>query len=151
MAHMRSVRDKHRRLECVLTVDDAGDVQRIVKISLERIGGIRVHACTESLRAIEIAREVVPDLILLDYVMPRLDGVTLFKRFQADPALARIPVVFMTASATGLGIKELKTLGAAGIVLKPFSVHDLPRQLSEIWDGLNTRELELSISSPPLD
>ncbi len=150
---MSSVREKRKRLECVLTVDDAGDVQRIVKISLERLGGIRVHACTDSLRAMEMAHEVVPDLILLDYVMPGLDGVRLFKRFQADPVLARIPVVFLTASATGPGIKELKTLGAAGIILKPFSVHELPRQLSEIWDGLNVAvsEPEPSISNPPMD
>jgi len=93
----------------------------------------------------------MPDLILLDYVMPNLDGVTLLKRFQADPTLARIPVVFLTASATGLGIKELNALGVAGIVLKPFSVHELPRKLSEIWDGLNTTvsESEPSISNPP--
>ena len=150
---MSSVRDKRRRLECVLTVDDAGDVQRTVKIALERVGGIRVHACTDSERAIEMAHEVVPDLILLDYVMPALDGVTLFKRFQADSALAQIPVVFLTASATALGIKELKTLGAAGIVLKPFSVHELPRQLSKIWDGLNTTvsESKPPISNPPPD
>jgi CheY-like chemotaxis protein len=150
---MSPVRDKRRRLECVLTVDDAGDVQRIVKIALERLGGIRVHACTDSQRAMEIAREVVPDLILLDYVMPGLDGVALFKRIQADPVLARIPVVFMTASATALGIKELQTLGAAGIVLKPFNVHELPRQLSEIWDGLNTTGSESGPphSKPPLD
>jgi CheY-like chemotaxis protein len=136
---MSPVRGNGRRLECVLTVDDAWDVQRIVKISLERVGGIRVHACMDSLQAMEMARAMAPDLILLDYVMPELDGVTLFMRIRADPVLARIPVVFLTASATQRGVEELKTLGAAGIVLKPFSVHELPRLLNEIWDRLHAK------------
>ncbi len=139
---MSPVRGNGRRLESVLTVDDAWDVQRIVKLSLERVGGIRVHACMDAQQAMEMARDIAPDLILLDYVMPEVDGVTLFRRIQADPVLARIPVVFLTASATQRGVEELKTLGAAGIVLKPFSVHELPRQLTEIWERLHAKASE---------
>jgi two-component system OmpR family response regulator len=135
---MSSVREKPGKLECVLCVDDEVDFQSIIKISLERLGGIKTHFCTDPQRAVAMAREVKPDLILLDFVMPGLDGATLFKRLQADPDLARIPVVFLTAVMTGPDARSLNLLGAAGVLVKPFDVLQLPRKLSEIWNGLNT-------------
>ena len=135
---MSSVREKPEKLECVLCVDDEADFQSIIKISLERLGGIKTHFCTDPQRAVAMAREVKPDLILLDFVMPGLDGATLFKRLQADPDLARIPVVFLTAVMTGPDARSLNLLGAAGVLVKPFDVLQLPRKLSEIWNRLNT-------------
>jgi CheY-like chemotaxis protein len=135
---MSSVREKPGKLECVLCVDDEVDFQSIIKISLERLGGIKTHFCTDPQGAMAMAREVKPDLILLDFMMPGLDGATLFKRLQADPDLARIPVVFLTAVMTGPDARSLNLLGAAGVLVKPFDVLQLPRKLSEIWNGLNT-------------
>ena len=137
---MNSVRNKPRQLECVLCIDDEKDIQSIVKISLERLGGIRVHFCTDPLLAMARAREVTPDLILLDFLMPGLDGAALFKRLQADPDLARIPVVFLTAVMKGPEANKLNALGAAGVLFKPFDVQELPRKLSQIWNGLNTTD-----------
>jgi len=77
-------------------------------------------------------------LILLDLKMPTLDGATLFKRLQADPDLAPIPVVFLTAVMTGPEARNLNLLGAAGVLVKPFDVLELPRKLSEIWAALQT-------------
>lgn len=134
---MNSVRDKPRQLKCVLCVDDEEDIQTIVKISLERLGDIKVHFCTDPQHAVARAHEVTPDLILLDFLMPGLDGATLFKRLQADPDLARIPVVFLTAVVVGPKTKDLLTLGAAGVLFKPFDVQELPRMLSAIWNELN--------------
>jgi two-component system OmpR family response regulator len=129
--------DSPRPLKCVLCVDDEKDFQSIIKISLERLGGIKAHFCTDPQLAMAAAREFNPDLILLDFVMPTLDGATLYKHLQADPDLAHIPVVFLTAVMTGPEARKLDSLGAAGILVKPFDVLGLPRKLSEIWDALN--------------
>jgi two-component system OmpR family response regulator len=137
---MNPVRDKTRKLKRVLCVDDEEDVLSILKISLERVGETQVHFCVDPLNAMTMAREVTPDLILLDYLMPGLDGATLFKRLQADPDLARIPVVFLTAIMKGPAANKLHMLGAAGVLFKPFDVQELPRKLSEIWIRLNTAD-----------
>lgn len=134
---MSSVPGKPRQLKCVLCIDDEEDFQSIIKISLERLGGIKAHFCTDPQDAMARAREVKPDLILLDYLMPRLDGATLFKRLQADADLASIPVVFLTAVMTGPESRSLSQLGAAGVLIKPFDVLELPRKLSSIWGALN--------------
>jgi two-component system, OmpR family, response regulator len=139
---MNSVRDKTKQLKCVLCVDDEEDFQSIIKISLERRGGIKAHFCTDPRHAMARAREVKPDLILLDFLMPGLDGATLFKRLKADPDLAPIPVVFLTAVMTGPEARNLNLLGAAGVLVKPFDVLELPRKLSAIWNALN-------IAGPP--
>ena len=134
---MSPVLDKSRPLKCVLCVDDEEDFQSIIRISLERIGGITAHFCTDPQLAMARAHEVKPDLILLDLVMPGLDGATLFKRLQADADLASIPVVFLTAVMTGPEARNLNFLGAAGILVKPFDVLALPHKLSAIWNELN--------------
>jgi CheY-like chemotaxis protein len=138
VAHMNAVPNMPRQLECILCVEDEEDIQSIVNLSLKRFGGMRVHFCTDPQEAMERAREVTPDLILLDFLMPGLDGATLFKRLQADPDLARIPVVFLTAIMRGNDYSRLAALGAAGIIFKPFDVQELPRKLAEIWNGVNT-------------
>lgn len=123
------------KLKCVLCVDDEEDIQSIIRISLERLGGIKSHFCTDPRQAMAMAREVKPDVILLDFLMPGLDGATLFKRLRADPELAAIPVVFLTAVMTGPDARNLHLLGAAGVLIKPFDVLELPRKLSAIWNS----------------
>jgi len=135
---MSAVQAECRQLKCVLCIDDEEDFQSIIRISLERLGGIRAHFCSDPRLAIAKAREVRPDLILLDFLMPRLDGATLYKQLQAHPDLAEIPVVFLTAVMTGPDVRNLHMLGAAGVLTKPFDVLGLPGKLSAIWDSLNT-------------
>jgi len=133
---MSSVADKPGKLKRVLCIDDEADFQSIIKISLERLGGIQAHFCTDPRDGMARAREVKPDLILLDLLMPGLDGATLFRRLQADPELGRIPVVFLTAAMTGPEARNVNSLGSAGVLIKPFDVLQLPRRLCAIWDAL---------------
>ena len=135
---MNALREKPRRLDCVLCIDDEEDFQSIIRISLERLGGIKAHFCTDPRLGMARAREIRPDLILLDLMMPGLDGATLYQRLQADAELASIPVVFLTAVMTGPAARNLTTLGAAGVLVKPFDVLELPRRLSAIWDALQS-------------
>lgn len=127
---------KRSSLKRVLFVEDEEDIQRVVKLTLERVGHLFVHVCGDSRLALHKAREVAPDLILLDYLMPGLDGAALFKQFQDDAGLARIPVVFLTASATGDNAENLRALGAAGVIFKPFNARELVQKLFAIWDAL---------------
>jgi CheY-like chemotaxis protein len=110
-----------------------------VKRSLEHFGGIRVHVLGDPQLALAKVRELAPDLVVLDYLMPGLDGVTLFKQLQADPDLARIPVVFLTASAEKDKAESMRALGAAGVLIKPFNVRELPQKLFEIWNALKNK------------
>jgi len=125
-----------RKLGCILCVDDEDDFQSVIRISLERVGRIQAHFCNDPRHAIAKAREVKPDVILLDFMMPVLDGPAVFKLLKADPELAAIPVVFLTAVMTGPGLTNLRSLGAAGVLIKPFDLIELPRKLSEILKSL---------------
>ena len=130
--------DQPRRLERVLCVDDEEDFQSVIRISLERIGNIQTRFCLDPQHAIAAAREFRPDLILLDFMMPVLDGPDVFRRLRADPGLAGIPVVFLTAVMTGPGLTNLRSLGAAGVLIKPFDLIELPRKLAAIWNELDS-------------
>jgi CheY-like chemotaxis protein len=134
---MAAIQNARKPLRSVLYVEDEEDIQHIVRTSLERIGGMRVHACHDPLRALEMARDTAPDMILLDLRMPSLDGKALLHLLQADPVLARIPVVFLTASATRETAEALQATGAARVLFKPIDMRELPGKLAEVWDSLN--------------
>ena len=124
------------RLQKVLFVDDDEVVQHLVQLSLERIGGLTVELVSDSAAAIEAALRFAPDMIVLDWFMPGMDGTVLFNKLREVPELAAIPVVFLTIKAHWRTREELLELGAAGVITKPFSARDLADQLKAIWDSL---------------
>jgi len=123
-------------LERVFYAEDDEDIQRIVRMSLERIGKMTVMVEGNPLKAIEGILAFKPDMVMLDWMMPGMDGPTLLKAMRERPDTAHYPVVFITAKATVKDHAELAALGAAGIVSKPFSPKDLPEQLRGIWNTL---------------
>lgn len=123
-------------LERVCYVEDDEDIQRIVRMSLERVGKMKVEIVGDPMVAIDAIVGFQPDLVLLDWMMPGMDGPTLFKRLQEDPRTKNLPVVFMTAKATPTEMEELRSLGALGAISKPFSPKDLPDQLKALWNTL---------------
>ena len=125
-----------RPLIRVCYVEDDEDIQRIVRMSLERVGKMTVAVVTDPTQAIATMAEFRPDLVMLDWMMPVMDGPTLFRQMQLRPETAGLPVVFITARASPRDLDELKTLGAAGTISKPFSPKDLPDQLRAIWAAL---------------
>ena len=125
-----------RPLNRICYVEDDEDIQRIVRMSLERIGKMTVEIVTDPLRAIDVVTAFRPDLVLLDWMMPGMDGPTLFRKMRQLPETSGLPVVFITAKATQREIDELLQLGAAGVLSKPFSPKDLPGQLRSIWAKL---------------
>ncbi|HEX7220148.1 MAG TPA: response regulator [Burkholderiales bacterium] len=125
-----------RPLTRICYVEDDEDIQRIVRMSLEKVGKMTVAVVTDPTRAIETITEFRPDLVMLDWMMPVMDGPTLFKQMKLRAETNGLPVVFITARASQRDLDELKTLGAAGTISKPFSPKDLPDQLRAIWAAL---------------
>jgi len=125
-----------RPLNRICYVEDDEDIQRIVRLSLERLGKMTVEVVTDPMVAIDAIKAFGPDLVMLDWMMPEMDGPTLYRKMKAEPATSALPVVFITAKAAQRDLDELKSLGAAGTISKPFSPKDLPEQLREIWKKL---------------
>ena len=125
-----------RPLIRICYVEDDEDIQRIVRMSLERVGKMTVEVVGDPTLAIDAINAFKPDLVMLDWMMPKLDGVSLFRQMQARPDTQALPVVFITAKASQRDLDELVKIGAAGTISKPFSPKDLPEQLREIWKKL---------------
>jgi len=125
-----------RPLQRICYVEDDEDIQRIVRMSLERIGKMTVELVSDPLVAVAAITAFKPDLVMLDWMMPGMDGPTLFRKMKQLPEVSALPVVFITAKATQRDMDELIALGAAGAISKPFSPKDLPEQLRAIWAKL---------------
>jgi CheY-like chemotaxis protein len=125
-----------RPLNRICYVEDDEDIQRIVRMSLERVGKMTVAVVSDPTQAIQAITEFKPDLVMLDWMMPVMDGPTLFKQMKLRPETSALPVVFITAKASSRELDELKSLGAAGTISKPFNPKDLPDQLRAIWAKL---------------
>ena len=125
-----------RPLNRICYVEDDEDIQRIVRMSLERIGKMTVEVVTDPMVALGAITSFKPDLVMLDWMMPGMDGPTLFRKMKQLPEVSALPVVFITAKATQRDMDELVALGAAGTISKPFSPKDLPDQLRAIWAKL---------------
>ncbi len=120
----------------VLVVDDDEDVREVTSISLSRVGGWNVLEASRGREAIEIARTQQPDAILLDLMMPDMDGITTFGHLQDDPTTRDIAVILLTAKSRVGPVQPWDGLPFAGVLSKPFSPMDLPAQVAEIlgWE-----------------
>jgi two-component system OmpR family response regulator len=125
-----------RPLNRVCYVEDDEDIQRIVRLSLERLGKMTVEVVGDPTMAVEAMTAFKPDLVMLDWMMPRMDGPAVFRQMKLRPETSALPVVFITAKASQRDLDELMTMGAVATSSKPFSPKDLPEQLREIWKKL---------------
>jgi len=121
----------------ILVVDDEHDVVVVADIALSRIGGYQVSVCTSGAEALDHLEQNSPDLVLLDVMMPDLDGPATLQRMRMDPRTARIPVAFVTARHQPRDLYRYRLLGVAGVIAKPFDPMALPSQVQNIWDGIH--------------
>lgn len=110
----------------VLLIDDEDDIRAVGRISLERVGGWDVIESSSGADGIEQAAEHRPDAILLDSMMPEMDGATTIERLKADERTSAIPVLFLTAKLQPADRERYLELGAEGIIPKPFDPMTLP-------------------------
>ena len=118
----------------ILLVDDEDDIREVAGLSLEAVGDWRVSSAASGTEAISKAEADRPDAILLDVMMPDLDGPTTFGRLQADPGTRGIPVILLTAKAQGGDLQRFQDLGVAGVLTKPFDPMTLPGQVAAILE-----------------
>ena len=113
----------------ILHVEDEPDIREVVKISLLLDPDITVKSCDGAACALTEAADWQPDIILMDAVMPVMDGTQILAQLREDKRTAAIPVVFMTARAQESEIERFRALGAAGVIAKPFDPLTLARSV----------------------
>jgi CheY-like chemotaxis protein len=116
----------------ILVVDDDEDIREVAQMSLEVVGGWRVTTAADGQQALDQARRDQPDAIVMDVMMPGMDGPTAAVALRADPATTGIPVVLLTASVQAAERAALAELPVAGVLGKPFDPMLLPAELSAL-------------------
>ncbi len=127
-----------KSIERVLLVDDDDDVRLIGELSLGRVGGWEVSCASSGADAVVNAQQAAPDVILLDVMMPGMDGPSTLVRLRAVSALSSVPVIFLTAKVQKQEVRRYLELGAAGVIAKPFDPMTLPDQIRALvsrWGG----------------
>lgn len=124
----------------VLVAEDDPDILAVIALALGRVGGMEVTYCADGLAVLKQVPTVAPELILLDVMMPELDGLETLTRLRADPRTAAIPVVFLTARVQPSDLAAYRAKGALAVIGKPFDPMTLAQQLRELHaDSLRPR------------
>lgn len=116
----------------VLLVDDDPNIRKLAKMSLERVGNWEVMVAGSGTEALELLNSYRPDVVLLDVMMPGLDGRMTLAQLKKTPVVADLPVILMTAKVQNEEMDEYLGLGALGVIIKPFDPMLLPAEISAI-------------------
>ena len=120
-------------LKKILYVEDEPDIRTIASMALESLGGFELECCQSGQEALDRAPGFEPDLILLDIMMPGMNGPSALQQLRKLPGLAETPVIFMTAKVQPQELAEYRALGALDVIHKPFDPMLLADQVREIW------------------
>jgi len=123
-----------RELKRILYVEDEPDIQAVAKIALENVGGFTVEICSSGFEALEKGSDFHPDLLLLDVMMPGMDGVSTLQALRKQPGLATTPAMFMTAKVRPSEVEQLRKEGAIDVIPKPFDPMTLSENLKSLWN-----------------
>ena len=115
----------------VLIIDDEDDIREVAALSLEATAGWEIVTANSGKAGIETALREKPDAILMDVMMPEMDGPTTFQHLQANPATSHIPVVLLTAKVQGVDQRRFAGLGVSAVLFKPFDPLTLADQIAE--------------------
>ena len=122
-----------KTLATILYVEDEPDIRAVAQMALEAVGGFTVIACASGAEALAAAPAAAVDLLLLDVMMPGMDGPSTLKALRDLPGCAGTPVIFMTAKVQAAEIAQYRELGALDVIHKPFDPMELSAQISSIW------------------
>ncbi|MEO7558084.1 MAG: response regulator [Gammaproteobacteria bacterium] len=123
------------KLQRILYVEDEPDIQVVAKLALEMVGGYTVKICSSGNEALREAEAFAPDMILLDVMMPGMDGPTTLAKLRQLPALDQVPIAFMTAKVQPQEVAHFKLLGAVDVIPKPFDPMTLSNQVQALWSA----------------
>lgn len=121
-------------LERILYAEDDGDIQQIALLALETLGGFTIKTCNDGLEALTAIEDFAPQLLLLDVMMPNMDGPTALMKIREIAAFKKTAAIFMTAKVQSEEIKEYLDMGAIGVIAKPFDPMTLADQIRDIWE-----------------
>ena len=117
----------------ILLVEDEPDIRKIVQVSLQEIGGFTMQTCGSGHEALEIVKAQRPDLIILDVMMPVMDGLDTLREIHKIDDMQDIPVIFLTAKVQPHEVEKYLELGVIGVISKPFDPIRLPQQINDLW------------------
>ena len=126
-----SAREKIIAMRRVLIIDDEDDIREVAALSLETTANWTILTADSGRSGIDVAAAMQPDAILMDVMMPEMDGPTTFKRLQGNPVTSGIPVVLLTAKVQGVDQRRFAGLGVAAVLFKPFDPLTLAAQIRE--------------------
>jgi CheY-like chemotaxis protein len=115
----------------ILVIDDEDDIRKLTQTCLEMMGGWQVLTASSGSEGLAQAQANQPDAILLDVMMPDMDGPTTFQKLQANPATRHIPVILLTARGRSADQRLFAELGVTGVIKKPFNPLKLADQVAE--------------------
>jgi two-component system OmpR family response regulator len=121
-------------LRRILLVDDDTDIRTVATLALQAVGGFEVRPCSSGQEALGAVVAFGPQLVMLDVMMPGMDGPAVLEQLRLLPEVARVPVVFLTAKAQPDEIERLKGLGAVDVIAKPFDPMALATQVRAAWE-----------------
>lgn len=116
----------------ILVIDDDEHIRKVAKLALEKVGGMQFVEASDGQQGASLAAAEKPDVILLDVMMPVLDGPGTFALIRTNPDLSHVPIIFLTAKAMNAEIERLRNLGAAGVLTKPFKAMTLAEDVRAI-------------------
>lgn len=122
----------------ILLAEDEPDIRAVAELALESVGGFAVRLCEDGQAALDALPAFAPDLVILDVMMPGMDGPTTLAELRKLPQGKEVPVIFMTAKVQQAEIENYKRLGAIGVIAKPFdpmTLADTVRQLCSLLPG----------------
>jgi two-component system OmpR family response regulator len=117
----------------ILYVDDEPDIRSIVEFALEDEEGIELKLCASGPEALNVVVNYQPDLLLLDVMMPGMDGPTTLQRMRELPSMASVPAIFITAKVRPNEVEEFKAMGALDVIPKPFDPMSLADQVRALY------------------
>lgn len=120
-------------LQRIMHVEDDPSIQQVTKIALEAVGGFQVLTCPSGADALAQFSQFEPQLLLMDVMMPEMDGPETLRQLQQRYDLSQVPVIFMTAKVQSNEVQSYKDLGAVDVVVKPFDPMTLSQQIEAIW------------------
>lgn len=128
--------DNAPALDRILAVEDEEDIVRILELSLGQIGKFDVTVCRSGQEALSVAPAFRPELLLLDFMMPGMDGLTLMRELRKLPETRDVPVIFLTAKSQPYEVEEYLEAGAVAVINKPFDPMSLSEEIRSVWERL---------------
>lgn len=125
-------------LQKILVIDDDRDLLTITRYCLEKLSGVVIQCVDSGEKALQVAPQFLPDLILLDVVMPNMNGITTFKALRSNSLFAAIPIIFLTASTRREDVEECLKTERVNIITKPFDPLEFASQVQAMYEKITS-------------